>query len=220
MPPMSTNTTATPTVTITRVLLARHGATTLSVEDRFAGSSDVPLSNDGLEQARRLGLRLKDEPIAAVYCSDMHRAIRTAEGIAQPHGLQPIARPALREMDHGQWEGLVHKDVETRFAQDYRRWDADPLLSPPPGGESGLAVLARALPELSRIVSDHPGQTVAVASHKATNRLLLCAILGIDPRLYRARIGQDLGCLNVIDFRTPAHGRVLLLNDISHCRSP
>lgn len=203
---------------VTRILLVRHGATTLSAEDRFAGSSDVPLSSEGFRQVERLGQRLRDEPIAAVYCSDMVRATDTGRAIARPHGLEPIQRRNLREMDHGQWEGLIHRDVETRFADDYRRWDADPLLSPPPGGESGLAVLARALAELSRIVSDHPGQTVAVASHKATNRLLLCAILGIEPRLYRARIGQDLACLNVIDFRSPAQGRVLLMNDVSHCR--
>jgi probable phosphoglycerate mutase len=206
--------------TVTRILLVRHGATTLSAEDRFAGSSNVPLSDDGFLQAERLGQRLRDARIAAVYCSDMVRATDTGRAIARPHGLEPIQRPGLREMDHGEWEGLVHKDVETRFADDYRRWDADPLLSPPPGGESGLAVLARSLQELSRIVSDHPGQTIAVASHKATNRLLLCAILGIEPRLYRARIGQDLACLNVIDFRTPAQGRVLLMNDVSHCREP
>jgi probable phosphoglycerate mutase len=206
------------TTTVTRVLLARHGATTLSAEDRFAGSSDVPLSEEGVEQARRLGERLRDEPIAAVYCSDMHRAMRTAEAIVQPQRLNIITRPALREMDHGQWEGLVHKDVEVRFADAYARWDADPLLSPPPGGESGLAVLARSLPELARIVNDHPAQTVAVVSHKATNRLMLCAILGIDPRFYRARIGQDLACLNIIEFRSPANGRVVLMNDTSHCR--
>ena len=205
---------------MTRILLARHGATTLSVEDRFAGSSDVPLSESGVGQAQRLGLRLRDEPIAAVYCSDMVRAIHTARAIAGPHGLEPILRPALREMDHGRWEGLVHRDVETRFADEYRRWDANPLLSPPPGGESGLSVLARAMPELARIVADHPGQTVAVVSHKATNRLLLCAILGIDPRQYRARIGQDLACLNVIEFRGPAQGRVVLMNDTWHTREP
>jgi len=203
---------------ITRILLARHGATTLSAEDRFAGSSDVPLSDEGVEQARRLGERLKAEPIAAVYCSDMHRAMRTADAIARPHGLQLITRPALREIDHGQWEGLVHDDVEQRFAEQYKRWDEDPLLSPPPGGESGLSVLTRALPALARIVDDHPAQTVAVVSHKATNRLLLCAIMGIEPRYYRARIGQDLACLNVIEFRTHANGRVVLLNDTSHCR--
>jgi probable phosphoglycerate mutase len=204
-------------MTMTQILLARHGATTLSVEDRFAGSSNVPLSDEGRSQAQRLGARLKGEPIAAVYCSDMVRAMDTAHAIGNPHNLDPIPRPALREMDHGVWEGLVHKDVETRFAEAYRRWDADPLLCPPPGGESGLIVLARSWPELARIVDDHPDQTVAIVSHKATNRLLLCAILGIEPRLYRARVGQDLACLNIIEFRGASRGRVVLMNDVSHC---
>jgi probable phosphoglycerate mutase len=201
---------------MTVVYLIRHGATVLSKEDRFAGSIDVALSEDGINQARMLGKRLADEKISAVYCSDMHRAIHTAEAVAGHFNLTPIQRPGLREIDHGHWEGLVHKQVEKDFAAEYQAWDADPLLTPPPGGESGLSVLARSLPALAKIVEDHPDQTVAVVSHKATNRLLLCSILGIDPRLYRARISQDTACLNRIEFRDMNNGRVTLLNDISH----
>ena len=150
----------------------------------------------------------------------MHRTIRTAQEIANPHRLEPIPRPGLREINHGHWEGRIHKEVEQQFAAEYKAWDADPLLSAPPGGETGLAVLARSLPALAQIVLDHPDQTVAVISHKATNRLLLCSILGIDPRLYRARIGQDTACLNAIEFRGPTSGRVTLMNDISHYVRP
>ena len=163
---------------MTRVFLIRHGATVLSKEDRFAGSSDVALSDEGWMQVRKLGVRLATEKISAVYCSDMHRAIHTAEAVAAPHGLTPIQRPALREIDHGHWEGMIHQDVERQFAAEYKAWDADPLLSAPPGGESGLDVLARSLPELRRIILDHDRQTVAVVAHKATNRLLLAACSG------------------------------------------
>ena len=201
---------------MTKVFLIRHGATVLSKEDRFAGASDVALSEAGVAQAEALGRRLAAEPITAVYCSDMHRTVHTAEAVARPHGLTPIQRPALREIDHGHWEGMVHHDVETRFAAEYQAWDADPLLSAPPGGETGLAVLARSLPALADIVRDNPGKTVAVVSHKATNRLLLCALLGVDPRLYRARIAQDTACLNAIEFRDVNNARVSLVNDVSH----
>lgn len=204
---------------MTRVFLIRHGATVLSREDRFAGSSDIALSDIGVAQVEKLGRRLAKEPIAAVYCSDMHRAIHTAEAVARPHGLTPIPRPALREISHGHWEGMIHQEVEKQFSAEYRAWDADPLLASPPGGETGLSVLARSLPELRRIVLDHPNQTIAVAAHKAVNRLLLCSVLGVDPRLYRARVGQDTACLNIIEFRDPANGRVILMNDISHYRS-
>jgi len=201
---------------MTKVFLIRHGATVLSKEDRFAGSSDVALSDEGWMQVRKLGVRLAGEKISTVYCSDMHRAIHTAEAVAGPHGLTPIQRPALREIDHGHWEGMIHQDVEKQFAAEYQAWNADPLLAAPPGGESGLSVLARSLPELRRIILDHDGQTVAVVSHKATNRLLLCSVLGVDPRLYRARVSQDTACLNVLEFLDPTTGRVRLLNDISH----
>jgi broad specificity phosphatase PhoE len=201
---------------MTIVYLIRHGATVLSKEDRFAGSSDVALSEEGKLQAEKLGHRLANEKIAAVYCSDMHRAIHTAEAVAKPHGLTPILRPALREIDHGHWEGMVHKMVEEQFAGEYKSWDRDPLLTSPPGGESGLSVLARSLPALATIVADHPHEKVAVVSHKATIRLMLCSILGIDPRLFRARLAQDTACLNIIEFRDINNGRVTLMNDISH----
>jgi len=201
---------------MTKVLLIRHGATVLTLEDRFAGSTDVQLSDDGRSQAQRLGLRLAATKIAAVYCSDMHRAMDTAAAVARPHGLTPIVRAGLREIDHGQWEGMVHKAVEQQYAAEYQAWEANPFLVAPPGGETGLTVLARSLPELRRIVLDHPDQTVAVVSHKATNRLLLCSIMGIDPQMYRARISQDTACLNVFEFCESMSGRVTLLNDVSH----
>ena len=112
---------------MTIVYLIRHGATVLSKEDRFAGSSDVALSEEGVSQAMKLGHRLANEKIAAVYCSDMHRAIHTAEAVADPHGLTPVARPGLREIDHGHWEGMAHKSVEEQFAAEYKAWDATML---------------------------------------------------------------------------------------------
>ncbi len=201
---------------MTKVYLIRHGATVFSKEDRFAGASDVALSDEGVEQARAVGRRLAGEPITAVYCSDMHRTVHTAEAVAEPHGLTPIPTPALREINHGHWEGELHKKVETEYAAEYAAWDADPLLSAPPGGETGLVVLARSLPALADIVRRHPDQTVAVVSHKATNRLLLCSLLGVDPRLYRARIAQDTACLNSIEFRDVNNARVVVMNDVSH----
>jgi broad specificity phosphatase PhoE len=204
----------------TRVLLVRHGSTVFSAEDRFAGSSDVDLSDEGRALARQLCDRLANVKIDAVYCSDMKRTRDTAAIIAAPHRLTAVAMPALREIDHGNWEGMVHHDVEKKFAAEYQVWSADPFASAPPGGESGLGVLSRALPALRKIVGDHPNQTVLAVSHKATNRLLLCSLLGIDPRFYRDRLAQDLTCLNVIDFTDPSNGKVVLLNDTSHSGNP
>ncbi len=201
---------------MTTVFLIRHGTTVLARENRFAGSTDVELSEAGRSQAEKLGRRLSGTKLAAVYCSDMRRTLDTAAAIAGPHGLTPIPRPQFREINHGVWEKMTLADVTHHHAEEYQSWQADPLLNAPPGGENGLSVLARSLPELARIVASHRDQTVAVVSHKATNRLLLCSILGIDPRLYRERLSQDPACLNIIQFDGVSSGRVTLMNDVSH----
>jgi len=200
----------------TRILLVRHGATTASAEEKFAGATDVELSPDGLSQVRRLSERLHSMRIDAAYASPLRRAMLTATTIVDPHNLSPIPKSELREIDHGHWEGVPHKEVEQRFTDEYRAWSADPVNTIIPGGESGRQVLDRALPAFQSIVQRHVGQTVLVVSHKATNRLVIAALLGIDLRRYRDRLDQDLACLNVLEFASPAEARLVLLNDTSH----
>ncbi len=200
----------------TRVLLIRHGATVLSAEDRFAGSTDVLLSDEGRSQARALGERLADAELAAVYASPMKRTVETATLVAAPHKLNLITDAGLREIDHGRWEQLTRREVEARFPEEYSNWEADPFTFAPEAGESGLSVMARALPVLRRIVVAHAGKTVAVVSHKATIRLVLCSLLGIDARGYRDRLDQSPACLNALDFKDPVRARLVVYNDTSH----
>ena len=200
----------------TRLLLVRHGATTLSAEDRFAGSTDVALSDEGRTQASRLAARLKNDPIAAFYCSPMRRTLETASLLAEPHQLAPVTRPGLREIDHGHWEGLTRQEVEGRFHDEYLRWEEDPFTVAPSGGECGVDVMARALPVIRAIVEAHHDQQVLVVSHKATIRLVISSLLGFDARGYRDRLDQAPACLNVIDFKDPVRARLMLFNDVSH----
>lgn len=201
---------------ITRVYLVRHGATELSAEDRFAGAVDVLLSAEGCEQARLLGERLAGEPICSVYASPMKRTVATAELIAQPLRL-PVERvDALREINHGRWEGKTRKEVEHLYPEEYERYEADPFSFAPQGGESGLQVTARALPALLELVQRHEGKPLLIVSHKATIRLLLSSLLGFDPRKYRDRLDQSPAALNVLDFKELAHARLSLFNDTSH----
>jgi len=201
---------------ITRIFLIRHGATTLTVEDRFAGATDVPLSDEGREQARRLGKRLSELPITAVYASPLGRTMETAGFLAAPHGLDVLKREGLREISHGHWEQLTRQEVEEKFPGESEAWEEDPYTFAPQGGESGLAVTARALPALLEIVRDHEGQSVAVVSHKATIRLLLSSLLGFDPRRYRDNLDQNPAALNVVDFKDLVRARLMLFNDTSH----
>jgi broad specificity phosphatase PhoE len=174
-------------VPTTRLLLVRHGATVLSAEDRFAGSSDVELSDEGRRQADALGRRLEGEGLVAVYASPMKRTRETAERAAAGYGLVPEIRDGLREIDHGRWEGLRRAEVEERFPDEY-----------------------------VEIVTAHPGERVLVVSHKATIRLAIASLLGFDPRGYRDRLDQLPCCLNILDFKDPVRARLALFNDVSH----
>jgi probable phosphoglycerate mutase len=200
----------------TRLYLIRHGATVLSVEDRFAGATDVELSDEGRAQVEHLARRLADDKITAVYCSPMRRTVETAAILARPHGLTPIPREGLREIHHGRWEGMRRPEVEAQYPDEYAEWEADPFTFAPAGGESGLNVLARALPVIREIVLQHAGENVVVVSHKATLRLLISSLLGFDARGYRDRLDQSPACLNVVDFKDPVRARLMLFNDVSH----
>ena len=191
----------------TRLYLVRHGATARTAEDRFSGAAGVDLSGEGRAQVEHLAERLAGEPIGA---------IDTAAILAAPHSLPLIHRDGLREIDHGRWEGLTRHEVEEKFGDEYATWEADPFTFAPEGGESGLSVLARALPVVREIVVSHAGTNVVVVSHKATLRLLLSSLLGFDARGYRDRLDQSPACLNVLDFKDPVRARLMLFNDISH----
>ncbi len=204
----------------TRLYMVRHGATPLTAESRFSGAIGVDLSEEGRAQVERLADRLAGEKLGAIYTSPLSRTVQTATILAARHpSLSLIHRDGLREISHGHWEGLTRPEVEEQFPGEYETWEADPFTFAPVGGESGLGVLARALPVIRDIVIAHEGENVLVVSHKATLRLLISSILGFDARGYRDRLDQSPACLNVVDFKDPVRARLMLFNDISHYQS-
>jgi broad specificity phosphatase PhoE len=178
------------TTRATRVFMVRHGATVLSAEDRFAGVTDVELSDEGREQVRRLAERLSQEKITAVYASPLGRTVETARILAAPHDLPVQTRDGFREISHGHWEQMTRHEVEEKFPEEMAEWEKDPYTFAPVGGESGLAVTTRSLPALIGLVRQHPGENILIVSHKATIRLLLSSLLGFDPRRYRDSLDQ------------------------------
>ncbi len=154
--------------------------------------------------------------IAAVYASPLSRTLETATIVAAaaragPHSPRWLAGDQPRPLGgaHAARGGIALPD-------EYEAWESDPFTFAPEGGESGVAVLARALPVIREIVVSHVGQNVMVVSHKATLRLLLSSLLGFDARGYRDRLDQSPACLNVLDFKDPVRARLMLFNDISH----
>src|SRR3954467_5281144 len=201
---------------VTRVFMVRHGATVLSAEDRFAGATDVELSDEGREQTRRLSARLSREKVNAAYASPLGRTVETATILAAPHKLEVQTRDGFCEINHGRWEQMTRREVEEKFPEEAAEWEKDPYTFAPLGGESGLAVTARALPALIELVRKHSGENILVVSHKATIRLLLSSLLGFDPRRYRDNLDQSPCALNIVDFKDPVRARLTLFNDISH----
>ena len=200
----------------TRLYLVRHGATPLTAEDKFSGAENVFLSDEGRHQVNLLTHRLADDNIHAIYSSPLDRTLETASIIARPHRLRPSKKDGLREISHGHWEGMTRREVEEQYPDEYTAWESDPFTFAPKGGESGISVLARALPVIREVVVTHKDKNILVVSHKATLRLIISSLLGFDTRGYRDRLDQAPACLNILDFKDPVRARLMLFNDISH----
>ena len=114
------------------------------------------------------------------------------------------------------WEQMTREEVDAKFPEEAAEWEKDPYTFAPSGGESGLAVTARALPALIELVRAHPRGNILVVSHKATIRLLLSSLLGFDPRRYRDNLDQSPAALNIVDFKDLIIKRLTLFNDTSH----
>ena len=150
----------------TRLVAVRHGETAWNVDTRIQGQLDIGLNHRGRWQARRVGLALAGEPIAAVYSSDLQRAWHTAAAIAQPAGLAVQAETDLRERRFGLFEGRTFQEIEAQWphhAQDWRRRVPD--WAPPDGGETLLALRTRVGEAVYRIAARHPGELVVLVAH-------------------------------------------------------
>ena len=214
---------------VTTLYLIRHGETEGSETKRYKGSLDVPLSENGLEQAKKTAAFLverlesshsskylsywkdihgegPDLPapdsgrlLAAVYCSHLSRAVKSAEIISEPYGLEPVIVDDLRERGFGIWEGMAFNEIREKYPREFEAWASNPLKYSPIGGESTLEVRDRAVGALDRILSDHQGENIAIVAHGGVNRVILCHIMGI-PLENVFRIEQDFAAVNIIEF--------------------
>lgn len=167
----------------TRLLVARHGETRDNAARRWQGWNDSPLTARGVSQAEALGRRLVSEPdpVAALYSSDLGRAVQTATIAGQPLGLSPATDRDLRERHAGEFSGLSLQQLNDRYAADMARRDMGSLLDwTPPGGESLRQVLARVLASLDRVGAAWRGRSVVVVTHGGVIRVLATHVLARD----------------------------------------
>lgn len=170
--------------------MVRHGDTPQSAEGVLCGDLDPPLTDSGKQQAQRVAEYAATLKIDAMYVSPMLRARMTMEPIAKACGRESSVqvRDGLREISYGAWEGRKETEVEEHDAALFAAWRADPGFTSPPGGESAFAIAARALPVIREISTRFAVGTVLVVSHKATIRVLTCALLGLPVGRFRDRI--------------------------------
>jgi len=150
---------------MTELILIRHGQTDWNLERRYQGQADIPLNSTGIRQAFALAEKLHRTPLKAVYTSDLQRAHQTARILADDHSLEPASDARLREIHHGEWEGLVHQDILDRHADSFRRFQQHPAGSAAPGGETAALVQQRMLEAVQDILTAWPAGPVAIVSH-------------------------------------------------------
>ncbi len=164
-----------------RIILVRHGRTVWNEEGRYQGKIDIPLSQAGKEQARKVGEALKDIPIKAIYSSPLSRCLDTAKEIAKHHGIDVKVRDGLKEIDHGKWEGMLASEVEREYPKLLRLWRLKPSEVKMPGGESLAEVYERVVKEFNSIISEHGDEdNIVIVGHDATNKVLMCHLLGLS----------------------------------------
>ena len=202
-----------------KILLARHGETPWNAEGRYQGQEDIPLSEVGLAQATALGQRLQDLQIDRAVASPLDRATRTAQlALGESRAQQLQFDAGLKEIGHGDWEGLLASEIQARDPERLQAWrDApDTVLMPGPGGESLQQVFDRAWPAFARACEGLGNDdTLLVVAHDAVNRVLLCKILGIPfSRLWTFR--QAPTTLNLLQGDSVDTLEVVRLNDCAH----
>lgn len=166
----------------THVLLLRHGQTAWNAEQRLQGQLDVPLDTVGQRQVAQMAAVLAGEDLAAIYSSDLKRALDTALALARVTGLPVIQDKALRERGFGRLEGLTYAEVDALWPDDALRWRRREPDFGPGGGETLRAFYARSVAAVTRLALPHPGQTIAVVAHG-----------GVLDCMHRAATGLDLG---------------------------
>lgn len=181
--------------------LLRHGQTALSREDVFCGSGlDPELTHDGLEMAQAFAAVYETNLWSAILTSELRRTIHTAAPLCDALGVNAEVHSGLNEIGYGSWEGKTKEEVNRAFHEDYVSWLAEPAWHAPTGGELAVEVARRSLQVVAAISKRFGDGNVLAVSHKATIRIILCSLLGIDVGQFRYRLGCPVGSVSIVEF--------------------
>ncbi|HZG39056.1 MAG TPA: histidine phosphatase family protein [Nodosilinea sp.] len=198
-----------------RLYLLRNAETYYCRTGRYCSQDGVALTAQGQQMADYFAKAYHHIDWKAVFCSPLDHAAATVQPLCQITGLAVQRRANLRELSFGQWEGMGPAEVNTTFHDDYIRWLADPAWNTPTDGEKGMQVARRSSDVLAEIEETYPDGNVLVVSHKATLRIMLCTLLGIDVGRYRDRLAMPVSAVSLVELMD--YGPfVRQLNDCSH----
>lgn len=201
----------------TSIYLVRHGQTAWNREEIFRGRADVPLNETGVREAELAAQYFKGLPIDRIYSSPLARAFQTAERIARICSLEVEPLEGLIDMSFGAWEGRTLEEIKREHGELYRLWRESPHLVWFPGGESLDQVRNRSMTALEELIRTHAEKTLVLVSHRVVNKVLICAVLGLDNSHFW-QIGQDTTAINLVRHK---NGRFVLdlLNETCHLKS-
>jgi broad specificity phosphatase PhoE len=184
-----------------RLHLLRHGQTPLSRENVFCGRKlDPPLTPDGQAMADAFAAAYRTIAWKGIYSSPLGRAVATATPLSKAIGTPLETFDGLAELDYGVWDGKSAEEVDRTYHDAYVRWSSDPAWNAPTGGETAIALAQRMTDVIEEILTAHPDGEVLVVSHKASIRVLLCALLGVDVGRFRYRFGCPVGSVSIVEF--------------------
>jgi broad specificity phosphatase PhoE len=190
-----------------KIYFLRHGETSYSKTGAYCGEVDAELTPEGLQMAEAFAQAYRSLPWTAVYVSPKRRTIATAKPLCEALGLEMQLRAGLEEIHYGKWEDQSTEYVKQHYWDDYIHWLTEPAWNPPTGGETSVQIATRAAPVITEIQERYQTGNVLVVSHKATIRILLCGLLGIDLGRYRDRIDMLAGAVSIVKF--DLHGPLL-----------
>ena len=203
-------------IIMVKVILIRHGETDWNREQIFRGRIDVALNEVGLAQAGAVKESLKDVKIDRIYSSPLSRAFETASVLSENRGLKVEIEKGFIDIDFGRWQGLSHEKVKEEHKGLYETWLAEPHKVVFPDGESLEDVSKRSMETLEKVIKNHPGETLAIVSHRVLNKVMLCASLGLKLSRFWY-IKQDTCAINRFEYKDGNY-YLTLINDNCHLK--
>lgn len=205
-----------------RLLLVRHGETEWNRMSRFQGVKDIPLNDNGRQQAQKVADFLKDVNIDFAVTSPLLRPKETAEIILQNHSHIPLTtKKDLEEISHGLWEGKLEKEIEAEYPGLLNEWKEKPETVQMPEGENLDQVWERAVNSWHEILKENLEEgkmkTGLVTAHDAINKVIICYLLGLKPANFW-NIKQGNGAVSIIDYSQGLDGMPIFqaMNITSH----